>query len=507
MTVHLPILPILIPIVGAMLAVMTPSLTARRVIAALVAFALIVVAILLVELASASAPIAYAVGGWPAPYGIGLVLDRTAALMLSVTAALALPTLFATFDRVDRQGRHFHALFLLHIGGLNGAFLAGDLFNLFVCFEILLLSSYALLVHGGGRVRIRAGLAYVVLNLTGSAVFLVALALLYGVLGTLNLADAALLLPSVPASDHALLRVALALLVSVFVLKAALLPMLFWLPFAYASASAPVAALFAIMTKVGVYALLRLSCLVLSAAPATQNLLSPWLTTLAIATIAFGALGAIAAARLAQLTAYLVVISSGVLLTAVAAGTPSASAAALAYIPHTTLVTAGLFLLAGRLAEARGDTGDVIVKGPRLTKSALLGTVFFIFAMAASGMPPLSGFTAKLLMLHALATSPWAAVVWAALLVSGFVAALALARAASAFFWEPTDAAGAARASSSGSGTLALLLLAAASPLLTAMATPMARYAHAAAVQLHDRDTYVHAVLPAPTTIERERRP
>jgi multicomponent K+:H+ antiporter subunit D len=507
MMTHWPILPVLIPIVGAMLAVLTPSLTLRRVITAAAALALVALAARLVLLAGEGATLVYALGGWPAPYGIALVLDRTAALMIAVTAALALPALIAAFDGADRRGRYFHSLFLLQVAGLNGAFLAGDMFNLFVCFEILLIASYALLVHGGGRERIRAGLAYVVLNLTGSAVFLIALALLYGVLGTLNLGDAVSLLPSVPSSDQALLRVALALLVSVFALKAALLPILFWLPVAYAAASAPVAALFAIMTKVGVYALLRLSALVLPAAPATQDLLSPWLTPLAISTVALGALGAIAAARLSQLTAYLVLISSGALLAAVAAGAASASAAALAYIPHTTLTTAGLFILAGRLAEARGETGEAIEKGPRLKHAALVGAAFIVLAIAVSGMPPLSGFIAKLLMLHAFAALPWTGPIWAVLIISGFAAALALARAASAFFWEPAGETEAAPAPRFRGGAAALLMLAAASPLLTIMAAPITRYAHAAAEQLHDQDAYVRAMLPGREPIERERRP
>ncbi len=181
----------------------------------------------------------------------------------------------------DTRGRYFHAFLQFQMMGLNGAFLTGDLFNLFVFFEILLLASYGLLVHGGGLERARAGIAYVVLNLSGSALFLIALGLLYGLLGTLNMADFGVALQKVAPADQGVVAVMCMLLVTVFLFKAAVLPIGFWLPHVYSAATLPVAALFVIMTKVGIYALLRVTTIGLAAAPFTAHVLQPWLTWLA----------------------------------------------------------------------------------------------------------------------------------------------------------------------------------------------------------------------------------
>jgi multicomponent K+:H+ antiporter subunit D len=403
-------------------------------------------------------------------------------------------------------------VFQLQIAGLNGAFLTGDLFNLFVFFEILLLASYALLVHGGGRQRARAGLAYVVLNLVGSALFLVALGLLYGTLGTLNLADMALVFAGIDAADQAPVRAAAALLVSVFLLKAALLPLSFWLPHVYGAAVAPVAALFAIMTKVGIYALLRVSAIGLAAAPFTADLLAVWLPALAVLTIAVGAIGALAAERFVFGIANIVLVSTGTLQAAVAAGNSAATAAALYYLPHTTFVTAGLFLLGDAIAGQRGDLSDTMVKGPRLAVVTATGGAFLVLALAASGVPPLSGFLGKLMLMQSLRPTPFGAAIWAALLISGLMIALVLARAASVFFWEPGRADGGAASPAATKPAnrrplTALLLLAVTSPALAAAAAPVGGYVRAAAEQLHARQPYVTAVLGTQPDIRRERRP
>src|SRR5690606_16477118 len=192
------------------------------------------------------------------PFGIVLVLDRLSALMLALTALLAVPVLWFACRGDDRRGPNFHALFQFQLMGINGAFLTGDLFNLFVFFEVLLIASYALLMHGQGKARAKAGLHYVVLNLAGSSLFLFGLGLMYAATGTLNMADVGRLVSNGAVSSPLLLQVSAALLLIVFALKAAVLPLSFWLPGAYAAASAPVAALFAIMTKIGLYAIWRL---------------------------------------------------------------------------------------------------------------------------------------------------------------------------------------------------------------------------------------------------------
>ncbi|MCK9259573.1 MAG: monovalent cation/H+ antiporter subunit D, partial [Azoarcus sp.] len=225
----------------------------------------LVLAVGLMVSASSEPPQMYALGDWPAPFGIVLVLDRLSALMLLLSALLSLLVLLYAIGGWDTRGRHFHALWQFQLMGINGAFLTGDFFNLFVFFEILLIASYGLMVHGGGRDRIGAGVQYVVVNLLGSTLFLISVGMIYSVTGTLNMADLALKVPELAAGDRAILHVGALLLLLVFGVKAALVPLHFWLPGTYANAPAPVAALFAIMTKVGAYSIIRLYVLAFGA--------------------------------------------------------------------------------------------------------------------------------------------------------------------------------------------------------------------------------------------------
>ncbi|UYN94653.1 MAG: monovalent cation/H+ antiporter subunit D [Enhydrobacter sp.] len=507
---HWPILPVVIPFVAAVLCMIAHDrgIGLQRALSAVSVGLLVLVSVVLLCQTASGDIAVYSLGNWPAPYGIVLVIDRLSALMVALMSALAVPVLLHASGGVDAQGRHFHALFQMQLAGLAGAFTTGDLFNLFVFFEILLLASYALLVHGGGPRRVRAGFAYLVLNLAGSAVFLIALGLLYGTFGTLNLADLTLVLPQLAPADQALARTALALLVAVFLLKAALLPLSFWLPPVYSAASAPVAALFAIMTKVGVYALLRVSAIGLDSSPLTAGLLDDWLPILALLTIATGTVGALAARGFAVVVANLILVSMGTLLVAIAASEARATAAALYYLPHTTLVTAGLFLLGDAIARQRGAAGDALIKGPPLAGLAALGGAYLVLALAISGLPPFSGFIGKLMVMQSLWSTGSGVVVWVALLLSGLVVALVLARAASAYFWEPGRGPGEpAVAPRSLAGSVALTILVVASPVLALAAGPVGGFAHAAAQQLHARQPYVTAVLGAVPQVERERRP
>ncbi|KAA5598109.1 monovalent cation/H+ antiporter subunit D [Blastochloris sulfoviridis] len=505
---HLAIIPILLPLAAgiACLALERAGLAAQRTVSLASALMMVAIAALLLRHAGTGAIDVYALGNWPAPFGIVLVLDRLSALMVAVCAALALPALIYASGGTDALGRHFHALFQFQIAGLTGAFLTGDLFNLFVFFEVLLLASYGLLVHGNGRARASAGLAYVVLNLTGSALFLIALGLLYGTLGTLNMADMAGALARVPTADQALVRTAASLLVVVFALKAALFPLSFWLPRVYGAAVAPAAALFAIMTKVGVYALLRVSTATFAGAPVTADLLQPWLMPLAIATIVAGTLGALAARRLAVVVASLVVVSTGTLLAAIAAAGTEAIAAALFYLVHSTLVAGGFFLLAGRIATARGEAGDGFRTGQTARRAVTLGAAYLVFALAICGVPPLSGFLAKLMILRSIQEAPFGPLAWTALLLSSLLPALVLARAASVLFWEAKPAPAATAEVRLGLPALAMLTMLAASPLLVAFAAPVADYARATAEQLQS-SAASEAVLGADPATARERRP
>jgi multicomponent K+:H+ antiporter subunit D len=383
------ILPVLLPFLsGAMLLLVPPNQHGlMRTIGFAGCAALLGAGISLFGLAEGGTYVVYPLGGWPAPFGIVLVLDRLSATMLLVTSILALGAFLYSLRGWDEHGAHFHALFQFQLMGVNGAFLTGDIFNLFVFFEVLLIASYGLLLHGGGAERLRAGLHYVVLNLAGSALFLIALGLLYSVTGTLNLADLQLRFAAVAANDRALAEAAALLLLVVFCLKAAAFPLYFWLPGSYGAAAAPVAALFAIMTKVGVYAILRVHVLTFGGDLPASGAWAVVLLPAALLTIALGTAGALAARSLRGLVSYLTIASVGTLLVAVALATSDSITAGLYYLVHSTFVTGALFLLVELIGEQRGGRYDALATGPVVTQPALLGLLFLVAAMAMVGLP------------------------------------------------------------------------------------------------------------------------
>ena len=501
---HWIIVPIVLPLLaGAALVLIERSRPALAWgVSVTATLALLCVALALLLQADSGAVSAYLLSNWRAPFGIALALDRLSALMLLLTAVVALAALM--YSRATAQrGPHFFALFQFQLMGLNGAFLTADLFNLFVFFEVLLIASYGLLLHGVGGARLKASIHYVTFNLTGSALFLIAVSLLYGVTGTLNMADLAVRVAQAPAENAALIRSAGLLLLVVFCVKAALLPLYFWLPDTYSAASAPVAALFAIMTKVGIYAIARVYTLVFGAdAGPAADLAQPWLAWLAMGTLLLAALGALSALRLRLLVAYLVVASAGMLLLGLGLGTRGTLAAALFYMVPSTLVAAAMFLLVDRIAQTRlaGDTMD----GSAWSASPVgLGVLFFVFSISLAGMPPLAGFLGKAQLLQAATGSAWPVATWSVVLVSSLAIIFTLARAGSTLFWKsPVDPGGAAAvtpAAAGERGALALLLVG----LLFAAAAagPLARYTQATAQQLTERRAYIEAVLgaqPAP---------
>jgi multicomponent K+:H+ antiporter subunit D len=491
---HWIIAPILLPLLsGIAILLFTPlGLNTQRTLNLLATLALAALAVMLLTSADEGYQ-TYALGNWPAPFGIVLVLDRLSALMLVLTAMVAVFSLLHALGGTDARGEHFHALFQFQLMGLNGAFLTGDLFNLFVFFEVLLIASYGLLLHGGGKSRVRAGLHYVVLNLVGSTLFLIALGVLYGATGTLNMADLAVKVAHAEPYYAALLRAGALLLLVVFALKAALLPLYFWLPRAYCQTSAPVAALFAIMTKVGVYAIIRVFTLAFGAtAGGAADVAAPWLLPLALATLVAGSLGVLASRDLRSLVAYFVVVSVGTLLTAIGLFSNKGLDAALVYMVHTTLVTAGMFLLADVIDQCRGGVGDRPM--PPFRRPLVPGVLFFIGAVALAGMPPLSGFPGKLMLLQAAQGNPAWPWVWSVVLVTSLVSIAALVRMGNALFWktepgEPRPG----RVNPVISLPAALLLLT--SLLITLLGGPITEYTGATAGQLLDRQNYVTSVL------------
>ncbi|WP_018410602.1 monovalent cation/H+ antiporter subunit D [Methyloversatilis thermotolerans] len=501
---HLAVLPVLLPGLTAVLMLLIGDRPAEQCLPRLRRIALISVglgllfALKLAMEADDGVLRVYRVGDWPAPFGIVLVVDRLSALMLLLTQAVALPVLVYASGGWDSHGRHFHALFQFQLMGLNGAFVTGDLFNLFVFFEVLLIASYVLLLHGQGKERFRVGLQYVAINLAASALFLIGVALIYATVGTLNMADLAQRVPQVQGDEALLLKAAALILLVVFGVKAALLPLYLWLPATYAAASAPVAALFAVMTKVGVYSILRVHGVIFGHdAGAAALTVQPWLLPLALGTSALAVLGALAAHTLPRLVAYLTVASVGTILAALGLFTAPAWSAALYYMAHSTLVIAALFLLVELVAAQRGDAGERLEPGAPVAQPALLGLLMLLAAASAAGLPPLPGFIGKLMVLQASSGHEAQAWVWTVVLAVGFLTLIGLARAGSVLFWSvrPELAGSGTSAGASPRLLLATVSLIVAGVFMSAMAGPLKRYTDAAAEQLGDRRAYVEAVL------------
>jgi multicomponent K+:H+ antiporter subunit D len=491
---HWIIAPVVLPAILAplIIMVMRNDMLMQRVFALAGVLALNGIAAALLWAATIHPPEVYLLGNWPAPFGIVLVLDRLSALMLMLTALLALAVqLYVISTDWDARGRHFHALFLFQLMGINGAFLTGDAFNLFVFFEVLLIASYGLMIHGAGRDRLRAGVQYIAFNLIASTLFLFALATIYSVTGTLNMADLAVKVAALPEGDAALIRVAAILLIAVFAIKGALVPLQFWLPGTYANAPGPVAALFAIMTKIGAYAILRTTTLIFPAdTPATGSLIADLMLPAALITLALGAIGILGARSLPRLAAFAGIASMGTLFTAMAAGTPQATSAALYYMIHSTLATAALFLIADLITDRRQN--GTLTAQPRIAQQGLIAAVFFVSAIALAGMPPLSGFIGKLLVMDALRAD--APLIWSVILGSGLLMVLGFARAGSTLFWK-SHATGedAAPHDSEPLAFVAIGGLLAGLVLLTVFAGPITGWLDATAAALHAPQAYIDA--------------
>ena len=505
---QLPVLPILIPLFAAALALFFEhrrfGIAPQRAVAWVSMAATLAVSLLLAAEASSGRIHVYLLGDWPARIGIVLMVDRLSALMLVVGQLLGVACLLHACAGWDRRAPHFHAFFQFQMMGLNGAFLTGDVFNLFVFFEVLLIASYGLMLSGGRGERMRAGLHYVAFNIAASTLFLVALGLLYGLLGTLNMAEMAVRVAELPARDVALVQAAAGLLVVVFCAKAAVLPMYFWLPQTYTHAPAAVAALFAVMTKVGLYAVLRVGTLSFGAAGPLDGFAWPALLALGGATLLLAALGVLASRRLRSLAAYLVLGSAATLFIAFALATAGTVSAGLYYLAHSTFAGAALFLLADLIRRRRGAAGDRKDMLAALPDRTVPGVLFLIAAVSLVGLPPLSGFIGKLLLLEAVpsASTGW---VWALVLGTSFMMLVGLARAGTRLFWRvepwpdapperltnyvPLDAM--AVAPSRPLEATATMLLLAYGIAMALAAAPLLDYTRATAAQLQSPAAYV----------------
>ncbi|CAI8717799.1 MULTISPECIES: monovalent cation/H+ antiporter subunit D [unclassified Pseudomonas] len=474
----------------------------------------------------------YLPGNWQAPFGIVLVVDRLSALMLVLTGIIGVSALLFAMARWDGAGSSFHALFQIQLMGLYGAFLTADLFNLFVFFEVLLAASYGLLLHGSGRARVSSGLHYISINLLASSLFLIGAALIYGVTGTLNMADLALKIPLVPEADRGLLHAGAGILAVAFLAKAGMWPLNFWLVPAYSSASAPVAAMFAIMTKVGVYTLLRLWTLLFSGqAGASAFFGGDWLIYGGMATMACAALAILAAQRLERMASLSILVSAGILLSAVGFAQPNLIGAALFYLVSSTLALSALFLLAELIERSRSaneipleDESELLPrpqeslqppKGINLDDEqkavvgqvipwtmAFLGLSFIACALLIIGMPPLSGFIGKLSLIGALlnplglgTAAPISIAAWALLallILTGLASLMAFSRLGIQRFWTPEERPSPLLRKLECAPIFLLLGL---SIVLTFKAEPLLRYTQATAEALNNPQQYVMAVL------------
>jgi multicomponent K+:H+ antiporter subunit D len=461
----------------------------------------------------------YLPGNWPVPFGLVLVVDRLSALMLVLTGIIGVSALLFAMARWDSAGSSFHALFQIQLMGLYGAFLTADLFNLFVFFEVLLAASYGLMLHGSGRARVSSGLHYISINLLASTLFLIGAALIYGVTGTLNMADLAQKIPLVSEADRGLLHAGAGILAVAFLAKAGMWPLNFWLVPAYSSASAPVAAMFAIMTKVGVYTFLRLWTLLFSGqAGASAYFGGDWLIYGGMATIVCAAVAILAAQRLERMASLSILVSAGILLSAIGFAQPNLIGAALFYMVSSTLALSALFLLAELIERSRSaneipleDENEMLprpleslhpAKGVNLDddQKAVVGQVI-PWTMAFLG---LSFIACALGLLSALlnplglgngSDAPISNAAWgllALLILSGLASLVAFSRLGIQRFWTPTERPSPVLRRLECVPIFALLGL---SIALTFKAEPLLRYTQAAADALNNPQQYVAAVL------------
>ncbi len=481
--------PILIPLCSLLLAIiLRRHLLAVRVLSLTGAVLLLAVGLMLVWQAAQGVVLSGQVGGWQAPFGISLVIDRLSAVMIAISALVALVTLLygVAKDNDSKIGRDFHLFIQGLLTGICGAFITADIFNLYVWFEVLLIASFALMALGGGSRRLAGSMTYVALNLFATLIFLLSAGLVYGASGTLNMGELAMIMRSGEAPPG--VTPALLLMLLSFAIKAALFPVFGWLPATYHVALTAVSAMFAgLLTKVGVYALIRLVTLLWPEHGLPHQLLL-WV---ACATMLVGVLGAAAQTEVRRILSFHIVSQVGYMILGLALATPLALAGAVFYLIHHIVVKANLFFIGGLAARICGserlaDMGGLYKRMPWL---ALL---FAIPALSLAGIPPLSGFWAKFLLVKAsLDAAAW----WAAgiALLTGVFTLLSMNKIWNEAFLKPHPRGEEAlqrvtgmRAAWVGMSALALLTV-----LIGLGAGPLIDYAVAAAAQLADPQAYL----------------
>ena len=491
-------LPIVTPLLGAAVSILVGrSRVAQRVVGIVVLGSLVVVSVALLVVVDRDGTLVAEAGGWRAPMGITLVADRFAAVLLVVAEITLFAVLVYAIGEPGAERNHvgFQSAYLVLAAGVAASFLTGDLFNLFVAFEMMLTASYVLLTLGGRREQVRSGMTYIVISLIASTLFVTALALLYSATGTVNMADLAIRMGEIPAGVRSAFAV---LLVVVFGIKAAVFPLYFWLPDSYPTAPSPITAVFAgLLTKVGVYALIRTQLLLFTddARPATL------LLSIAAATMVVGVLGAIAQDDIRRILSFTIISQIGYMVMGLGFFSLAGVAAVVFSMIHHMIVKTGLFLIGGLIDHTSGSSrlshiGDMVRTTP------FLAAMFLVSALSLSGIPPLSGFVSKFALVDAGIAADQFALVAVSLVVS-LLTVFSMIRIWSGAFWSPPEEPS-PPSPSPGRGSLRAqprLMVAttagvvACSLAVAAAAGPLYALSERAARDLLTRDSYIHEVL------------
>lgn len=396
--INLPVLPILIPLIAAIvLLFVSKSILAQRVVSVVASASTVVSAMTLMAKVKTDGIQTVDMGSWPAPFGITLVSDMLSILLVLTASIITLCVVLYSFRSIEngRERFYYYPIVQFLLLGVNGSFTTGDIFNLFVFFEIMLMSSYVLIVIGGTKIQLRESIKYILVNVISSALFVIAVGFLYSVTGSLNMAHISARISEI--STEPIITVLAVLFLIVFGLKGAIFPLYFWLPGSYAAPPAPILALFgSLLTKVGIYAILRTYTLFFYH---DQSFTHDILSLLALLTIVAGVMGALAYRDVKQILIYNIIIAVGVLLFGIAVMTEESIAGTVFYLIHDMIIKAALFLLGGIIIYIAG-TSNLTKMGGLIRQYPALGWTFLLASFALAGIPPLSGFTGKLLIVR-----------------------------------------------------------------------------------------------------------
>jgi multicomponent Na+:H+ antiporter subunit D len=489
-------LPVIVPLLAAALSVLLGQWRwAQRTLSVVSLSGVLGVSIALLAGAHDQGTVVHRAGGWPAPLGITLVVDRLAALMLVVSSFVLLAVIVYAIGEAgeERLRVSFHPLYLVLAAGVSASFVTADLFNLFVAFEMMLAASYVLITLGGRPDQVRSGMTYVVISLVASTLFITMLALLYASTGTVNMADLAVRLQEVDPGVRSAFAVGLLV---VFGIKAGLFPLFFWLPDSYPTAPGPVTAIFAgLLTKVGVYAIIRSQTLLFD----TPEWMGTTLIVISILTMVIGVLGAIAQDDMKRILAFHIISQIGYMIFGLGLFTVAGVAGAVFYIVHHIIVKTALFLVAG-LVSRRGGSSRLSEVGGLVRSAPVIAALFAVPALSLAGLPPFSGFLAKFALADAgIAASSWIAV--AASLAVGLCTMFSMTKIWSGVFWgDPDEEPGRAPRADRRFGGPALMLLPTAALALGSIAVSVFAgelydVSERAAEDLLDERVYVEAVL------------